>query len=105
MTERMKKLEALLADDGESPFLLFAIAKEYEGIPDLKAALAQYQSLEAKSPDYVGLYYHLGKLQEKMEDLASAQATYERGMAVAKSQGDKHAHGELSTAHWEITDD
>jgi len=105
MSERMKKLEALLKEDPESPFLLFAIAKEFEGMGNNDKALSQYLHLKSQSADYVGLYYHLGKLQEKMDDYPGATATYNAGMIVAKEQGDIHAHGELSTALWEISDD
>ncbi len=105
MTERMSKLQALLADDPENPFLHFAMAKEHEGVDDRKQALATYLHLKSMAPDYVGLYYHLGKLQERMEDFDDAIATYTKGMEVAKAQGDMHAHGELSTAHWEVSED
>lgn len=105
MSERMKKLEVLLVDDPDNSFLLFAIAKEYEGLGEMEKALAQYLLLKGKDANYVGLYYHLGKLQEKMDDFAGALDSYTAGMAVAKAQGDMHAHGELSTAHWEISDE
>lgn len=105
MTERMEKLEAMLAEDPDSSFLLFAIAKEYEGLGKKDEAQERYQMLMSKDPDYVGLYYHLGKLLESKDQYEEAVHIYSTGMDVAKKIGDKHAYSELSTAHWEASED
>ncbi len=104
-SERLKQLfQFLEASPGDS-FILFAIAKEYEGLEATAEAFEYYQLLRDKNPDYVGLYYHLGKLYEKQEDWASALSTYKRGMEVAKAQGDRHALSELAGAKMEIDDE
>lgn len=102
---RLEQLFRYLGDAPNDPFLLFAIAKEYEGQQDLTQALAYYTKLTAEHVDYVGTYYHLGKLYEKLNDIDAAIATYDAGMRIAQAQGERHAHGELSTARMLIADD
>jgi len=52
----------------DDSFLLFAIAKEHEKAGATDEALEYYLKLTATDPDYVGTYYHLGKLYEE-EDM------------------------------------
>lgn len=97
-TPRLQQLFDFLKNSPDEPFLLFAIAKEYEGISDTENAKSYYLRLEQNHADYVGTYYHLGKLYESEEDFDLAVSTYEKGMEVAKAAGDKHAFGELRGA-------
>ncbi|MBX2926346.1 MAG: tetratricopeptide repeat protein [Saprospiraceae bacterium] len=101
-TDRMQNLLSLLETSPDDSFLLFAIAKEHETAGDLDKALAQYQLLGDKDPDYVGLYYHLGKLLERLEHTEEAKNAYEKGMKVAKKAGDRHAWNELSAANMDM---
>ena len=64
---RLALLQDMLADEPNEPFLLFAIAKEFEGTNDLTQARTYYEKLRVTNPNYVGTYYHLGKLYEKLE--------------------------------------
>ncbi len=88
----------MLQESPADSFLLFAIAKEYENLGDTAQALEHYLRLEQTDPGYVGLYYHLGKLYEQIEQLDAARQAYEQGMAVAQTAGDRHAWSELSAA-------
>ena len=102
------RLDQLLAFHKESPtdsFILFALAKEYEKQSELDIALQYYQQLTKDAPDYIGTYYHLGKLYERMEQAAFAFQTYKKGMAVAQKIGDQHALGELAGAKLALGDD
>ena len=102
------RLDQLLAFHKESPtdsFILFALAKEYEKQSALEKALQYYQQLTSDHPDYVGTYYHLGKLYERLDQAATAFQTYKDGMAVAKKIGDQHALGELAGAKLALGDD
>jgi tetratricopeptide (TPR) repeat protein len=104
----MTRLEQLMKYLGDAPndsFLLFAIAKEYEGLNDHKMAFEYYNTLLTEYQNYVGTYYHLGKLYEKIENESAAIETYKKGMLIAQQQGDKHAYGELATAKMSIDDD
>lgn len=104
----MNRLEMLLQLHRENPadaFTMFALAKEYEKGGNAQEALSTYLQLRDTQPDYVGLYYHLGKLQEKLQDPGAAIITYRSGMEYAKKAGDMHAFGELNGARMQIDDD
>ena len=85
-------------------FLLFAIAKEHEKLQDDAKALAYYEQLRATDEQYVGLYYHLGKLHERQGNDTDALAAYDKGIEVARAAGDRHAEGELAMARMELED-
>ncbi len=97
-TPRLQLLLQMLQDSPEDSFLLFAIAKEYENLGDTAQALDYYLRLQQADPGYVGLYYHLGKLYEQMEQPDAAMQAYDQGLVVAQSVGDRHAWSELSAA-------
>jgi len=95
---RLDKLKALLVEDPDSSFLLFAIAKELEGLGQSEAAIEAFLVLVEKDVEYVGTYYHLAKLYEAASDTATALLTYEKGMLIAKKLKDLHALSELQNA-------
>jgi tetratricopeptide (TPR) repeat protein len=102
---RLEQLQKYLAEQPNDAFLLFAIAKEYEGLGDKKWALHYYLTLHETTPQYVGLYYHLGKLYEKLEQPDKALETYKTGMVVAKKEKDMHAFSELAAAKMNVSDE
>lgn len=98
-SNRLEQLYHFLEDRPEDEFLLFAVAKEYEKLENEAKAEEYYLKLYHDHPNYVGTYYHLGKLYERAEDVDRATEIYEKGMEIAKTVGDKHAFGELRGAH------
>jgi tetratricopeptide (TPR) repeat protein len=105
MSARLTQLKAFLEATPDEPFLLFAIAKEYESMKDDASTQYYYEKLIGEHPAYVGTYYHLGKFFERQQKISAAIATYTKGMEVALAQKDRHAHGELSTAKMMIDED
>ena len=97
-SNRLQQLFSFLESSPGDAFISFAIAKEYEGLGDLDKSLATYEELVKSKPEYVGTYYHLGKLYEKLEKFEEAETTFTAGIAVAKAAGDKHSAGELQGA-------
>lgn len=102
---RIDHLKTFLKESPDDSFLKFALAKEYEKNDDLEKALSFYQQIELDDPQYVGLYYHLGKLHFSQGRLHAALETYNKGMKIAKAQNDQHAFSELATAKLEIDED
>ncbi len=102
---RLEQLLQFLSASPEDAFLLFALAKEHEKLGNTETALDFYQKIVTTSPDYVGAYYHLGKLQEKNTTLEQAIETYKSGMLIAQKIGDRHALSELAAAKLEIDED
>ena len=56
-------------------------------------------------PTYVGSYYHLGKLMERLEVFPDAIKIYQQGMAEAEKQKDHHALRELKAALNQLQDE
>lgn len=105
MTARLIQLNRLLEQTPADAFLLFAVAKEHEKMGDEPMALQYYQQLQATQPDYVGLYYHLGKLHERQGNPEQAIAVYRQGAEVAQRAGDRHALSEIKGALMELSDE
>lgn len=104
-TPRLQQLLKFLEESPNDAFILFAVAKEYEGLHDNKNALSYYLQLKEKDPDYVGTYYHLGKLYEQLEEFKTAFFTYKLGMEIARKIGDQHSLSELAGAKLNLGDD
>ena len=102
---RLNQLLNFLENSPNEPFILFAVAKEYEKHSDSPNALKYYQELVSAHPNYTGTYYHLGKLYEQQQEVATAFQTYKNGMAIAKKVGDQHALSELAGAKLALGDD
>lgn len=98
MSERLEQLKQFYSEDPNDPFIIFAIAKEHEKMENLPLALEHYLTLYEAHSDYIGVYYHLGMLYEKLEQHTDAQRIYSEGLVVAKNIGDFHAASELNNA-------
>lgn len=96
---RLEKLLEFLDNDATDPFVLYALATEYNVMQDSEKAFYYYQLLIDQHPDYVGTYYHLGKLLEKSDQKDKALDIYQKGMNVAKTKRDMHAFSELQGAY------
>jgi len=102
MTQRMTELMNLLEKDPHDSFLLFAIAKEYEGHDMPDQAEHYYLTLKRSNPSYVGLYYHLAKLYEEMGKTEDALNIYDEGVFMAGKMNDQHALAELKNARMNL---
>ena len=100
---RLDKLLEFLQNEPEDEFLQYALATEYLRLNETDKALTYYENLVDKHPDYVGTYYHLGKLYEALNRKSDAISTYEKGMEIAKSKRDNHAFSELQAVYREAT--
>jgi tetratricopeptide (TPR) repeat protein len=102
---RLEKLLEFIKNEPEDPFLKYALATEYLRINQTDKALEYYEDLVNNHRDYVGTYYHLGKLYEALGRKQDAVTAYETGMTVSREQRDNHAFSELKSVYDELTDD
>jgi Tfp pilus assembly protein PilF len=100
--DRIARIKEFLQANPEDNFLRHALALEYIKTGDEAGARQLFEAILAGSPDYVGSYYHLAKLLEKMHQTTLAIEWYEKGMAAAKKTGDNHAYGELQAAYEDL---
>lgn len=100
--DRINKILDFLTHSPKDNFLRHALALEYMKLGEDAAARELFEAILTESPDYVGSYYHLAKLLEKMEERELAIQWYEKGMAAAKQAGDNHAYSELQAAYEDL---
>lgn len=96
---RLSKLLEFLDNDPNDSFILYALATEYNSLNDIEKAFSYYLKLVKEHPNYVGTYYHLGKLYEKQGEKDKAIDIYQKGMLIARSKRDMHAFSELQGAY------
>lgn len=97
-TQRLELLLQLHREKPTDAFTLFALAKEYEKLNQPSESLRHYLTLRQHDPQYVGLYYHLAKLYEQLDERDAALEAYAQGLDVAQAAGDRHAWNELNNA-------
>ena len=97
--DRITKLKEFLEANGDDSFIQHALALEYVKLGDDAEARKLFENILNKNENYIGSYYHLGKLLERNEDKEDALRWYERGMLKAKEVGDQHAYNELQAAY------
>ena len=96
---RLDKLLEFIKNEPEDEFLKYALATEYLRLNQTDKALGYYEDLVTNHPNYVGTYYHLGKLYEALNRKPDAEATYQKGMKVAREKRDNHAFSELQAVY------
>jgi Tfp pilus assembly protein PilF len=99
---RIDKIKEFLVASPADNFLRHALALEYLKIGEDRKARELFEAILTASPDYIGSYYHLAKLLEKMQENTLAVEWYEKGMAAAKQAGDHHAYSELQGAYEDL---
>ncbi len=101
--ERIKQIQEFLKSSPNDSFLKHALALEYIKLGEDTTAQKIFEDLLNHEPGYVGSYYHLGKLFERLNENEKAIEWYGKGMLVAKEKGEQHALGELRGALEELT--
>ena len=94
---RLQQLLSFYEADPHDAFTIYALATEYrEKQP--QQAWEYYQKLLTEHPDYVGTYYHAGKLLEQFGKPDEAEKVYREGLKVSRKAGQLHAASELQQA-------
>jgi len=96
--ERLEKLSQFLNDNPKDSFVRFAMALEYIKLNDDATALTYFNLIKQDEPNYVGLYYHFGKLLERQEKYFEARDMYNIGQKVCAQANDQHALSEIKGA-------
>lgn len=100
--DRIEKIQGLLQKSPDDNFLHHALALEYIKAGNDVAARNLFEEILNNHPDYIGSYYHLGKLLERNGETELAVQWYEKGMAEAKKAGDNHTYNELQSAYEDL---
>ena len=89
----------MLAQQPTDSFLNHALALEEIKLGNEATARTLFELILQREPQYIGSYYHLGKLLERQGEETAAIEVFGRGMEVAKKLGDQHALNELRGAY------
>jgi tetratricopeptide (TPR) repeat protein len=100
--DRIEKLKEFLEVSPDDSFVQHALALEYIKAGDDSTAQKLFEDILHREPGYIGSYYHLAKLFERIGNTESAIKWYEKGMEEAKKAGDNHAYNELRSAYEEL---
>jgi tetratricopeptide (TPR) repeat protein len=103
--DRIEKLKEFLLREPDDPFIKHALALEYWKAGDMGTARELLEGLLADNPAAVGSYYQLGKLLEAIGEPRLALGWYEKGMAAAKTAGEKRAYNELRAAYDDLVEE
>ena len=100
--DRINKLQEFLKTSPNDSFLQHALALEYIKIGEDNEARKLFEEILTRDAAYVGSYYHLAKLLERIGNSDEAIQWYEKGMAAAKQAGDQHSYNELQAAYEDL---
>ena len=100
--ERINKLKTFLQQNSADDFLQHALALEYIKIGEEHQAKDLFIKILNHNPNYIGSYYHLAKLLERLNENKAAIEFYEKGMAIAKLLKDNHSYNELQAAYEDL---
>lgn len=95
---KIKQLARQIKNNPGDSFSKFALALEFRKEGEFKKARILFEDILASDPDYVGVYYHLGKLYEVLDQHNDAKELYNKGIDVAGQQGETRTKKELSEA-------
>ena len=101
--DRIEKIKEMLVGNAKDSFLCHALALEYIKLGNDSEARKLFESILENEPGYIGSYYHLAKLLERIGETDAAIKVYEKGMEEARKVGDNHALSELRSAFEELT--
>lgn len=93
-TRKQTLLEFLQADPEDS-FSRYALGLECLAGGDLEGAVEALAELRRRNPDYVALYYQLGKALKGLGRREEAREAWLEGQQVARKARDWHTHDEL----------
>lgn len=98
MNKRLELLERMTASGQADAFAWYGLAMEYRKLGRIDEALATFQSLQEREPDYQAMYLMAGQMLIENQRGADARPWLERGIELARQRGDHKALGELEDA-------
>jgi predicted Zn-dependent protease len=96
--QRLEAFKKMVEQRPNEPFARYSLAMTYRSAGRAAEAIAEFEELRRRSPDYVPTYLMFGQVLEGSGRPADAARIYESGIAAAIRQNDFHARGELAQA-------
>ncbi len=97
-SKRLEFLQKVTASGAADAFAWYGLAMEYRSLGRNDDALAAFESLRSRSPDYVPMYLMCGQMLEQLGRIPDARTWMTAGIDAARAKGDVHAVSELEAA-------
>lgn len=97
VTDRIAKLEKLLALDPSDAFVLYGLATEHAKAGAVDVAMAYFDRCLTADPNYCYAYYHKARVLSEHERMPEAVQTLRDGLVAARRAGDAKAMSEMQT--------
>jgi tetratricopeptide (TPR) repeat protein len=102
---RITELEAILDAGPEDPFIIYALALEYEKLSNTFQAMLMYEHLINDYPNYIATYYQYSKLLYEAGNRTQALLLLRQGIEWGTKENEMHAVGEMKALLAQWTDD
>lgn len=102
MSKRLGMLEAMIAKGSSDPFAWYGLAMEYKNLGRLEDARRTFEELLTVDPGYLAGYYMSGQVLVALGLVDEARARYERGLSLAREQGNPKTESEIQEALLEL---
>lgn len=99
---KIKQLAGYIKKNPSDSFSKFALALEFLKQNELNRSRILFEDIRKNDPGYLGVYYHLGRLYERLEQKSKALETYETGLELAKKQNEERTATELEEVLGEL---
>jgi tetratricopeptide (TPR) repeat protein len=101
---RLEQLFEFQKEEPDDPFILYAIATEYQKT-DVSKALEYFNRLLTEHESYTGTYYQAAKLYESLGRNDEARNIYRKGIDICRGAGKPKAVAELMSALNSLSDE
>jgi Tfp pilus assembly protein PilF len=96
--QNIRRLAGFLQNNPNDIFTKFALALELLKAGEGIKAKVLFESVLKQDPEYVGVYYHLGKLYQNTGRIEDAERLFKKGIEMADKQGKSRSKSELQEA-------
>ena len=95
---KIKQLAVNVQKNPKDSFSKFALALELMKRNEVSKSRVLFESILKQDPDYLGVYYHLGRLYEILDQKNQALSLYRKGVELARRQNNQRTETELKDA-------
>ena len=94
----ISRLAKAIKKDPDDTFSKFALALELIKINSVEKAQLLFEAVLKQDPEYLGVYYHLGKLYQSQGFYKKAMQLFKDGIKLASRQNELRTKSELQEA-------
>ena len=96
MSDRLQRIEAMLADEPNDTFLRYSLAMELSKAGRNDESLERLDGLTKDDPPYVPAFFMAAQQLADLDRVGEARGFLRDGIEEARRQGDAHAAAEMS---------